>query len=126
MASNKLLWLGATDKLLLKKNDRSTAASLDGSATALSGALIPIELHTTATVAPGLIAASSTADTSVTITGAAVGDFVQLTPPTTLAAGITWNAFVSAANTVKVRLANVTVAGITPASATWSFNITKA
>jgi hypothetical protein len=66
------------------------------------------------------IPANSTAQLTITVTGAAVGDVVQLGPPAALEVGLMATGFVSAANTVTVRLANVTTSSIDPASATWS------
>lgn len=61
------------------------------------------------------IAAGATAEFAVTVTGAAVGDQVTVTPDATPQAGLVWCAHVSAANTVLVRLANVTSGSINPA-----------
>lgn len=68
----------------------------------------------------GSINAGATSELTITVTGAAVGDTVQLAPPATLEAGLIATGFVSAANTVTVRLANITGSPIDPGSATWS------
>ena len=65
------------------------------------------------------IAAVSQANLTITVTGAAVGDEVMLSLPAAPTAGIVFNAFVSAANTVTVRATNVTAGAIDPASATY-------
>lgn len=67
---------------------------------------------------PGILTATS-AELTITVPGAAVGDAVALAPPATLTTGLVWSGRVTAANTVTVRLANVTAATIDPASATW-------
>lgn len=66
------------------------------------------------------IAAVSQADLTITVTGAAVGDEVALALPAAPAAGIVFNAYVSAANTVTVRASNITAAPVDPASASYS------
>jgi hypothetical protein len=65
------------------------------------------------------IAANTTSDLTITVTGAAVGDSVSLGPPSAPESGITYTAFVSATNTVTVRASNVTTGAIDPASATF-------
>lgn len=72
-----------------------------------------------ATLDFGSINAGATAELTITVTGAATGDTVQLAPPAALEAGLVATGFVSAANTVTVRLANITGSPIDPASATW-------
>lgn len=70
------------------------------------------------------IAAATTAELTLTVTGAATGDTVALGPPATLETGLVATGFVSAADTVTVRLANVTAGAIDPASATWRATVT--
>jgi len=56
---------------------------------------------------------------NVTVTGAAFGDIVDVIAPYTLA-GVTATGYISAANTVNVRLHNGTGAVANPASGTWA------
>lgn len=65
------------------------------------------------------IAAHTTADLTITVTGALVGDSVSLGPPAAPVSGIIWSAFVSATNTVTVRAANITAGAIDPALQTF-------
>jgi hypothetical protein len=67
----------------------------------------------------GSISAVSQADLTITVTGAAVGDEVIMALPAAPAAGIVFNAFVSAANTVTIRASNITAAPVDPAAATY-------
>jgi len=60
------------------------------------------------------------ADLTITVTGAAVGDEVSLALPAAPAAGIVFNAFVSATDTVTIRASNISAAPVNPASATYS------
>jgi hypothetical protein len=67
----------------------------------------------------GSISAVSQADLTITVTGAAVGDEVIMALPAAPAAGLVFNAFVSAANTVTIRASNITAAPVDPAAATY-------
>ena len=65
------------------------------------------------------IAAAAQASLTITVTGAAVGDEVIMALPAAPAAGLVFNAFVSAADTVTVRASNITAAPVDPAAATY-------
>jgi hypothetical protein len=67
----------------------------------------------------GSIGAAAQADLTITVTGAAVGDEVIMALPAAPAAGIVFNAFVSAANTVTIRASNITAAPVDPDAATY-------
>lgn len=86
----------------------------------LAGVSAVAPLTTTATLnfastANGAVATELT----VTVTGAAVGDKVVLGPPSTLETGLIAFGYVSAANTVSIRLANLSGSTVDPASASW-------
>lgn len=66
------------------------------------------------------INAASQADLTITVTGAAVNDEVVMGLPAAPTAGIIFNAFVSAANTVTIRATNITAAPVNPAAATYN------
>lgn len=72
-----------------------------------------------ASIDPGLIGTFT-----ITATGATAGDVVQLGPPAAIEAGLMWSGFVSATNTVTVRLHNTTASAIDPASDTWRASVT--
>lgn len=80
-------------------------------------------LSTTATLDFPSIAAAGQQELTVTLTGAVVGDQVQVGPPATLEGGLVPSARVSAPDTVTVRLSNITGAAIDPASAAWRVTI---
>lgn len=65
------------------------------------------------------IAANAKADLTITVPAAAVGDAVFLGLPAAPAAGLVFQAFVSAANTVTVRASNTSAAPVDAASATY-------
>jgi len=71
------------------------------------------------------IAAGGNAELTVTATGAASGDLVDLGPPAALEAGLIATARVSAANTVTIRLYNSTAGAVDPVSATWKVRVGK-
>lgn len=73
----------------------------------------------------GSIASLGAADLTITVTGAAVGDAVHLGLPAAPTAGIAFNAFVSAANTVTVRAMNYTAGAIDPAAAAYRVVVIK-
>lgn len=73
-------------------------------------------------VNPTSVGAASVLEVTVTITGVAVGDIVALIPPAALEANLLVGAaVVTAADTVKFRIANPTAGAIDPASATWAY-----
>lgn len=78
-----------------------------------------------ATLDFGSIAAGLSADLTITVTGAEVGDCVVPSAPAALNAGLTVFAFVSAANTVTVRLVNNTAGAVDAASATFNVVVLK-
>lgn len=78
-------------------------------------------VFTSGTITPGGILTQTVYTTTVTATGVAVGDVVEVIPPAAIAVGLAWNAYVSAANTITLRVINETASTITPAAAAWSF-----
>ncbi len=101
----------------------------NGLATLNSGGRVPATqkmLVTTATLDFASIAAGAVGTLTATVTGAATGDFALAAPPGNLTAGLVHSAFVSAANTVTIRLVNGTAGAIDPASATWGIAVIPA
>lgn len=80
-------------------------------------------LTVTATLDFASIASLATAELAVTVTGAVVGKPVRAGPPAAIAAGLMWGAYVSAADTVRIRLYNSTAAAIDPVSAAWTVSV---
>lgn len=72
-----------------------------------------------ATLDFGSIVTLLSADLTITVTGAAVGDPVMLALPASPTAGIIFNGYVSATNTVTIRGFNITALSVDPASATY-------
>lgn len=69
------------------------------------------------------IPAGTTAELTATVTGAVSGDVVIVTPTGAPEAGLMWDGYVSAADTVTIRLANITTGAIDPASRTWNIEV---
>jgi alpha-D-ribose 1-methylphosphonate 5-triphosphate diphosphatase PhnM len=80
----------------------------------------PANLTATATLDFASIAAQTCSGMTVTVTGATENDAVALGAPASIEAGLSWSGRVSAADTVTIRLCNVTASPIDPASADWS------
>lgn len=106
---------GTTAQTLTERARISSAGLTIGS----GGSAISKVLTATASLDFGSIAAQSSADLTVTVTGAATGDAVVMGLPASPSAGVVFNAFVSSANTVTIRATNATAAPIDPASATY-------
>lgn len=75
-------------------------------------------LTATASLTYGLISAGGSAIQTITVTGAAVNDRVVLGLPSNFEAGLLATAYVSAADTVRVRITNITGGAVTPNSGT--------
>lgn len=98
------------NKLLMSKNAQVDKEVLTGSAA--------LDFPSIATTAQATL--------TITVAGAAVGDFVFITPQSTPTAGLTFDCWVSAANTVTVRAQNLTAGAIDAASTTWKAYVVKA
>jgi hypothetical protein len=83
------------------------------------GTPIAAILSVTATLDFGSVAAQTSADLAVSITGAAVGDLVIITSPGTVDANACYTGRVSATDTISVRFNNYSAAAIDPASGTY-------
>lgn len=101
------------------------AVSDDDTSIATTAFVHSMFLTATAVLNFGNITPTSTAALTVTVTGAAVGDAVFFGPPAALEAGLIPSGFVSAADTVTVRLNNRSAGDIDPASATWRVVVMK-
>lgn len=81
----------------------------------------------TATVDIASLATDAIANTQVTVAGALTTDIVDVIPPVTLEAGISiQTAWVSAADTIQVRVSNTSAGTVDAASGTFTFNLHNA
>lgn len=94
-------------------------ASQNGFVAGTGSATITKVLRGSASLNFPSIAAGAQGDLTITVTGAAAGDAVALALPASPAAGLVFNAFVSAANTVTVRASNISAAPVDAAAATY-------
>ncbi|WP_417510541.1 glycosyl hydrolase family 28-related protein [Microbacterium sp.] len=68
--------------------------------------------------------AATAAEMTATVQGAVIGDVVHATPMTApLETGLVWSAYVSAADTVTLRLLNGTTGSVNPATRQWKFMV---
>lgn len=106
---------------------RNTSTSLDFTSPIQvgSGAAITSILSATATLDFPSVASLGQQDLTVTVTGAATGNAVQVGLPAAPTSGIAWSAWVSAADTVTVRAHNYTAGAVDPASASYRVTVTK-
>lgn len=88
-----------------------------------NGTAIDGHVSNTATLDFGSTASGACSELTITVAGAVANDTVTLGPPAAIEAGLTWSGFVSAADTVTVRVCNPTGGAIDPASATWRADI---
>lgn len=80
----------------------------------------------TVSVNPAEIAAAASAETDVTISGAAAGDIVIVNIPASLEAGLVLSgARVKEANTVSIRLSNISAEAVNGAARDWSYVILR-
>ncbi len=71
----------------------------------------------------GSIAAATSATTTLTVTGATLGDIASIGFSTAPEDGLHWEAYVSATNTVTIRCRNLTASAIAPASRSYNVAI---
>lgn len=106
--------------------DGTFGAALTGGTLAVGGGTVMTSvLSATATLDFGSILAAASADLTITVTGAAVGNSVHLGLPAAPDASVTFNGFVSSANTVTVRAFNIGAIAADPASATFRATVMK-
>lgn len=77
----------------------------------------------TATIDFPSIGIKNTSEKTVTVSGAATGSSCSCSPNTAIETGLSWSCYVSAANTVIIRLANVSAAAIDPVSKSWKVTV---
>lgn len=91
-----------------------------------SGQAITYVKSGTVSVNPASLATLASSETSVTISGAAVGDIVIMNVPASLETGLAFSgARVSATDTVLVRLTNVTAGSVDGAALNWTYSIIR-
>jgi hypothetical protein len=115
---------GAASGNIVEDNDFRGGGSAGDVSDGVGGIAITT-LDATAVLDFPSIAAGDQQELTVTVAGATAGSAVSLGPPDALEAGLAALGYVTAANTVTIRLLNVTGAPIDPASATWRVMVNK-
>lgn len=126
-------------KICYIEDDQTVSKTDQAGTLSAAGAIVGVEtggvwvaeagkavLTATAALDFASIAAAGSADLTVTVAGAAVGDSAAVGLPAAPTAGLIFNAFVSAANTVTVRASNITAGAVDAASATYRATVIKA
>lgn len=107
--------------------DVITEAKLDERTTAIEELQGQFTTVTTVAVTPtNPLVAYTQEEKEVTVAGALTTSGCIAIPPVNLEAGITYQAYCSDTNKVKVRLSNITASNITTAAKNWSFILVKA
>jgi hypothetical protein len=103
------------------------SSHITGSVSIGGGTQISKILKGTVEVTVSALAAAAEEDISVTISGAAAGDIVCVTPlDAAMETGVGLiAAWVSAANTVKIRVSNFSGSSLTGSTANWSYMVVK-
>jgi len=86
---------------------------------------MPSMVTGTGTLTFGTINANTAGNQNVTVTGAVVGDSCYAVPADSPGAGLIWSAWVSAGDTVTVRLGNVTTGNVVTTDRSWRVDCRK-
>ena len=116
-------WLGVGGCIAIGKQGCSGGVAGDLQAAGkISAANWP--LSASATLTYTAIAAQTCQEQSVTVTGAASTGVASASPTASLGSvNLSWSAWVSAANTVSVRVCNPSSGSITPSAVTWQARV---
>jgi hypothetical protein len=87
-----------------------------------SSDVLTLTKKSSVSVTVAAITAGAEADVDVTITGASLGDAIVIAPRDAAAeTGLMWNAWVSAANTVTIRMTNASGSTLTGSTSNWDY-----
>ena len=107
--------LKSTGRFGLQTNAPAATLHVYGSSIfGTNGTVILDRISDNFTFDPPSISAAAQFTTNVTMTGATIGGDVQVTPSTAAMGGITYDGYISGANTVTIRLNNYTAGAVDP------------
>jgi hypothetical protein len=96
--------------------------SYNGFIAGTAGAEVKAILSGTVSVTISALSAAAEEDVDVTITGLAAGDIVTLMPPeAAMEAGVMFNCWVGAANTLSIRITNASGSSLTGSTTSWTY-----
>lgn len=110
---------GASGTHLMTYDSSGQLTVAAGVAVSSTSAAVTRVKHATTSLDFGSISGGASADLTITVTGALVGDSVAPSLPAAPTAGIIYQMFVSATDTVTVRATNITGGAIDPAAQTF-------
>jgi hypothetical protein len=102
-----------------------TGISIAGASLSVDKTSVPTYLTVTSSLSFGSIAQASCAQLTFALTGANPGDSIAPGWPSTIEAGLAGSMFVSASNTVAVRLCNLSGSSLTPAAQTFRASVIR-
>jgi len=104
---------------------QGTGISIAGSTLSVDKTSVPSYLTTTSSLSFGAIAQAACAQLTFALTGANPGDSIAPGWPSTIESGLAGSMFVSASNTVAVRLCNLSGSSLTPAAQTFRATVVR-
>jgi hypothetical protein len=93
--------------------------------TSLPSSVIKAMARISQSLTPVSVGGATCAEQNFTVTGLAVGDFVDVTPPAITAGVAPVTARVSAINTLTVTFCNPTAGALTPAAGVYQIQVTR-
>lgn len=125
LGASNVLSINASNNATFAGGVAGTTATFSGAATIGGGTPIQKPISVTAVLDFPSISAQSSDTLTVSVTGAAVGDTVVVSPPAVNAFATAVTGWVSAADTVTVRYHNYSSAAVDPASGTYRVTVIK-
>ena len=123
IAGKTALTIGGFDGIFTHANTANRTYTLpDATGTVALTSNLPLSANATLTYTA--IAAQTCQEQTVTVAGAATTGVASASPAASVGnANLSWSAWVSAANTVSVRVCNVTAGSVTPSAVSWQVRV---
>jgi hypothetical protein len=123
IAGKTALTIGGFDGIFTHANTANRTYTLpDATGTVALTSNLPLSANATLTYTA--IAAQTCQEQTVTVAGAATTGVASASPAASVGnTNLSWSAWVSAANTVSVRVCNVTAGSVTPSAVSWQVRV---